>query len=320
MPQPQLSDVHVDKPLTNTSLAFMQSQDRFVASKVFPVVSVDKKSDSYFTFPRSQWFRDEAAVRAPATESAGSGYTQSTDSYECRVFAIHKDVPDQVVANADRPLNPMQDATRFLTQLMLLRQEKQFVSDVFSTGVWDTDVAGATDFTQWDDDVSSDPIADIELGKETILQNTGQMPNVLVLGYQTWRHLKHHPNVIDRMNVSSDRVAGEDILARLFGVDRVLVASSVEDTAAEAGTSTFAFTHGKHAVLLHVAPRPGILTPSAGYTYSWRGVGGGRLGAAVAIKRFRMEELAAWRVEAEAAWDNKIVSAPLGYFFSAAVS
>jgi hypothetical protein len=73
MPQPTLSDVHVDGPLTNLSVRFSQSSDMFLANRVFPTVRVQHRSDLYYTYDRSFWFRTDAQKRAPATESAGSG-------------------------------------------------------------------------------------------------------------------------------------------------------------------------------------------------------------------------------------------------------
>jgi hypothetical protein len=319
MPQPTLNQVHTDKILTNISTAYIQNESRFIANKVFPMVSVDKKSDLYYTYTKNDWFRDEAQPRPPASESAGSGYNVATDSYNCNVFAIHKDVDNQVIANTDRPLDPFRDATAWVTQKMLLRQEIQWVTDFFATSIWGTDVTVAN---KWDDGASSDPIADIELGVETILSNTGFLPNTLVLGYQVFRHLKHHPDLQDRLKYDGKVVnstINQSMLAQMFGVERVLVAMAVNATNVEGATEAYSFVHGKHALLMYVNPQPSILTPSAGYTFGWRGVSQG-LGATIGISRFPMREIKSERVEAEKAWDNKVVGADLGYFLNAAVS
>ena len=184
MAQPTLSDVHVDAVLTNISVAYIQNQNNFMSTRVFPIIPVDKKSDKYYIYTQNDWFRDEAQVRPPSTESAGSGWTLSTTNYSCESFALHKDVDNQVLANADAPLNLFREAAEFLTQKMLLRMELQWVSDYFATSIWDSNV---TPVSTWDDYTNSDPIDDVELGKETMLQNTGFEPNTLVLGYQVFR-------------------------------------------------------------------------------------------------------------------------------------
>ncbi|HYE75636.1 MAG TPA: hypothetical protein VEF04_19995, partial [Blastocatellia bacterium] len=111
MAQPTSSAVHaVDVPLTNISTAYIQSQNNFVASQVFPIVPVMKASDKYYTYTKADWFRDEAKRRADATPSAGSGYGLSTGNYSCDVFALHKDIGQQVRANADAGINLDRDA------------------------------------------------------------------------------------------------------------------------------------------------------------------------------------------------------------------
>lgn len=325
MPQPTISDVHVDAILTNISVAYMQKAENMIADKVFPVVPVDKKSDKYFTYDKNDWFRDEAQRRAPGTESAGGGYNLSTDTYSADVWAFHKDVDDQTLANADTPLNPLREAAEFVTSRLLLRREVQFISDFMTTGVWANEVTGVASgattnqFIQWNNYTNSDPIEDIEKAKEQILSTTGYEGNTLVLGYQVFRQLKNHPDIVDRYKYTTSSVITEDMMARLFGVDRLLVAKSVRATNAEGLAGSYAFNFGKAANLLHVAPNPGLMTPSAGYIFAWTGVSGG-LGSTIGTSQFRMESLKAARIEAEVAFDNKVVAQDLGYFFGSAVA
>lgn len=316
MAQPTANDVHVDAILTNISVAYIQEQAAYIASRVFPLIPVEKQSDKYFTYTKGDWFRDEAQLRAPATESAGSGYSLATSTYSTQVYAFHKDVDDQVRANADTPLNPDRDATQFVTQRMLMRQEVQWTSDFFTTGVWANDV---TPSNLWSNYASSDPIGDIETGKATMLNSTGFLPNTMVMGYEVFRQLRHHPDIVDRVKYTSAENVTEDILARYFGVDRILVARAIRNTGAEGAANSFSNIAGKNAALYYVAPTPGLLTPSAGYTFAWRGVSDG-MGANIGITRFRMPELRADRIEAQMAWDNKVIASDLGYFFSACVA
>jgi len=325
MPQPSINSVHIDAILTNISVAYMQKAENYIADKVFPVVPVDKKSNKFFTYTKNDWFRDEAQRRADATESAGSGYSLNTDTYSAEVFAFHKDVGDQTIANSDAPLSPLREAAEFVTNRMLLRKEIQFVSDFIKTGVWGTDLTGVSgtpstnEFKQWSNFDNSDPLEDMELAKETILSTTGFEANTLVLGYQVFRKLKNHPDLVDRIKYTSSNVITEDMIARMFGVDRVLVAKSVKATNNEGATGAYSFNVGKSALLCHVAPNPGLLTPSAGYTFAWNGVSGG-LGQSIGTSQFRMESIKATRVEAEMAFDNKIVGSDLGVYFASVVA
>lgn len=325
MPQPTSSQVHVDAILTNISVAYLQRAENFIADKVFPVVPVDKQSDKYFVYSKNDWLRDEARVRTDGTESVGSGYNITTDTYYADVYAIHKDIGDQTRANADAPINVDREAAEFVTHRLLTRREIQFVNDFMTTSKWGTDVTGVAaspttgQTIQWSDYTNSDPIEDIEEGKAKILSTTGFEANTLVLGYDVFRQLKNHPDLVDRIKYTSSQTITEDMLARMFDIERVLVSKSVKATNAEGATAAYSFTTGKTALLAHVAPSPGILTPSAGYTFSWTGVSQG-MGLTIGTSSFRLESLRATRVEAELAFDNKVVASDLGYFWNTIVA
>ena len=176
--KPTPGDVHVNRPLTNVSIAFMQNATNFVADRVFPNIPVPNKSDVYFTYDRGEFNRDEMKERAPSTESAGGGFTVSTDSYSARRYAFHKDIDDELRANADAPLNMDRDATEYVTMKALIKREKLWTTKYFTGGVWTNDLdgvnssPGASEVLQWDD-ASSTPIEDIRTGVSTVLESTG---------------------------------------------------------------------------------------------------------------------------------------------------
>ena len=319
--QPTPGDVHVNGPLTNMSVAFIQSAGLFMADQVFPNIPVGNQSDLYWHYDRGYFNRDQMKKRAPGTESAGAGYDVDADgTYHCDVWGLHKDIPDQVRANATSPLAPDREATEFLTQQALINRETQFVTNFFTTSVWTTD---KTVSNQWSDYVNSDPIGDVEDGMEVVGASTGFEPNIFALGRPVWGKLKNHPDIIDRIKYGqtpgSPAMVSMEAVAALLEVDRVVVSKAIYNSAAEGATNVHAYIAGKHALLAYAAPSPGLMTPSAGYTFSWNGY----LGAAPQgqrISRFRMEWLKADRAEIEMAYDQAKIAADLGYFFSSVVA
>ena len=325
MPTPTFASQHIDAVLSNISLAYMQDQSKYIASKVFPRVPVEKQSGVYFKYNLEDWIRDDAQKRADATESAGGGYTLATDNYSCNVWAFHKDVGDQVLKNYTNPLNPLRDAALYVASRLALRQEVDFANSFFKTGVWGTDITGvsgvpaANQARQWSDYTNSTPLVDVENWKEAIHSVTGIDANTLVLGKPVYIQLKNHPEIIDRIKYTSEKVPTPQLLASLFEVDQVLVADSIINTAKEGQAKTPAYNFGKGALLVHAAPEPGLLTPSAGYTFGWDGVSDGA-GIAVGTKQFRIEERACQRIESQVAWSNKVVAPDLGLFATSLVA
>ncbi|MGB9886748.1 MAG: major capsid protein [Moorellales bacterium] len=321
MPNPTASDIHVNQPLTNISIAYIQQATAFIADKVFPNVPVQKQSDRYFQYLKEDWFRVEAQERAPGTESAGGGWRiDNTPTYYCRIYAVHKDVDDITRANADAPINLDRDATEWVTQQLLLKRETLWANSYFVTGVWGTDRQGVASsptgdqFVKWSDYTNSDPITDIDTSITAVASATGYKPNTLVVAPDVFTKLKHHPKVLDRVKYTQRAVITEDILAGLFGVEKFLVPWGVVNTAAEGTAENTNFIFSGKALLVYAAPAPSLLKPSGGYTFSWVGyLGAGQQGNR--IKRFRMEHLEADRIEGEMAFDMKVIAPDLGVLF-----
>jgi len=316
MANPTPSDVHVNEPLTNIAVAYMQAAERFVAARVFPIVPVEKQSDRYFVYDRGDWLSDQAQLRAPATESAGGGWrVDNTPTYYCNVFAIHKDVDDQTRANSKEPINMDRDATQWVTQQLLIKRERLFAETAMDTGVWGTDLVGGADITVWSDTTDGTPIADIDDARDLITSATGFIPNTLVLSPKAFSLAKNHPTVLERVKYTQKAVITADILAGLFEVDNVFVLRAVVNSAAEGADADVDFiVTDACALLCYVEPQPSILKPSAGYTFAWEGLLGSREG--LRIKSFRMENLAADRIEGESAIDIKVVAPECGVFLS----
>lgn len=321
MPQPTQSDVHVNTPLTSISIAFLQDQKDFVARKVFPTVPVNKQSDRFYTYDKKQWFRSDARLRAPGTESAGSGFTvDNTPTYFAAVRAVHKDVDDQIRANADAAINPDRDATEFVTRDLMLEAEIDWASKFFTTSVWTGSTTGGdvVPGTLWDA-AGSDPIGDMRAELRAVHKGTGFRPNKAILGPEVWDVIADHEDFLDRIKFVQRGIVAPDLLADILDLDEVLIANAIEDSGQEGAAESLDYIFGKDVLLTYAAPRPSLLHPSGGYTFAWTGLFGANA-AGMRISRFRMEALKSDRVEGEAAYDHKLIAAEMGAFLTAVIS
>jgi len=328
MAGPTQHDVHVNRPLTNISIAYMQDAAGFVADRVFPNIPVGKQSDLYWEYDRGYFNRDEMEKRADGTESAGGHYKMDQGNYYADVWAFHHDVGDQRRANSDEPLQPDREATELVSQKALLKREILWATNYFGASIWTTDLTGvaaapgASQFLQWND-ASSTPIEDIRAERRAQQLLTGFKPNTLVLGPEVADALYDHPDIIDRVKYGQTPGRPADIdtsdLAMLFKIPRVFVMEGIKNTAAEGATESNAFIGSKGALLCYAAPSPGLMTPSAGYTFSWTGLlGAGAMGGRIA--KFRITKIKADRIEIEMAMVQKKISADMGTFFATAVA
>lgn len=335
---PSRGDVHINAPLTNVSVAYLQSASNFVAAKVFINIPVTKQSDAFYTYDRGAFNRDEMTERLPGTESAGGSYTIGNDTYYASVRAFHKDIPDQIRNNADSPIQLDREATEYVTHKGLINRETLWASNFFKSGapgdIWSFVLDGAAtrsatvnpqndannDIIFWND-ASSTPIEDVRMMKRYVLESTGFKPNVLTFGRFTYDALIDHPDVVGRMDrgqTTGPAIANREALAALFEVDEILIMDAIQNLAGEGQAVNHSFIGGKHALLSYRPSSAGLLTPAAGYTFSWTGhLGAGNDG--MRIKRFRQEAKSSDRVEIEMAYAQKLISPDLGAFFDGVV-
>jgi len=231
------------------------------------------------------------------------------------------DLDDYVVGNADAALNIEVSTTRYITEQLLLKREQVFAGAAFTTGVWTGSTSGSdiTPSTLWDAS-SSTPISDVLDQINSVESKTGRRPNVLVLGKDSYKALLTNADILDRVKYFDSTVVTQDILARVFEVDRVHVPAAISNTAAQGATDSLSFVFGSNdAALYYVPETAGLMEPSAGYMFNFTGVEGGNA-SGLRVLNYRIDHKHSQRIEALTAFDFKVVSSQLGVFFSNCVS
>jgi hypothetical protein len=130
-----------------------------------------------------------------------------------------------------------------------------------------------------------------------------------------WDKLIDHPAFIERVKYSQLGSLTTDLLARLVGVDRVIIAAAGKNTAAEGQTDSMSYIWGKDAFLAYIAPRIAPKIVTLGLTYRWKQ----RI-----VERLRgssEEDRKGTYVRAgEEYYDQNIVSASCAYLIKSAVA
>ncbi len=314
---PTRTQIHIDRPLTDMSIAYTQNAADFIASRVLPTRAVTKQSDRYFVYSANAFMRDDAKLRGPGDESAKTGFSLSTDTYFCDKYSLGEMIAYDDIANADEPLNLENDAVDVITHGLLIRRERLFAAACFASSVWGLTVDGAAT-ARWDDYMSSDPIRAVDNAKKIIRLNGARDANKLVLGMDVFLALKEHPDIVDRVKYTSAESIAENVIARYLGVDEVLVAKALVDTASEgaSGTSVDFALSSKSALLLHAPASVGAKTPSAAVHFAWTGAPHLPRPSGLALRKFDVEAKQALVVEGDITCDFKITGSGLGVFFA----
>lgn len=329
------ASVHIDQPLTNLTIAFLQSSTNFIADRVFPRVSVTKKSDRYYIYNRADFNRaGDVKERSAGTEANTIGMSLSTDQYFTRVYGLAMDFDMETLANEDTALNIRAAGAEVLTTRMLIDREERWADKYFKTGVWGTEYEGVSgtptlpQVKQWSSYLDSTPIIDVTRARRAMqLKSGGFKPNVMVVGKETRDVLINHPDILERLNggatVTNTALITDAKLAEIFEVEEFLVMEAVKNDGKEGLAESNSFIGGKSAALYYRPRSSGLMVPSAGYTFTWDELQNAS-GYGISIKSYTGDFLnvkgIAERIEANLAYDQKVVSADLGVFFRTIVA
>ena len=262
--------VHVDKVLTNVSLAF--PNNGLVGNALFQEVMVNKPSDLYNEFGREAWFPEDD-VRAPGTTATEiPGLKISQNPYFCRERALQIAVTPEERQNADSPLDPDRDGTELVTSKILLKREQRIKDFAVTTANYaaghSVTLAGAN---QWSDYVGSSPIVDVKAGMRQVHSALFMEPNLGIFPYEVMTQLEDHPDFIERIKYSQAGILTADIIASVLGLQQIIVPGLGYNSATNPGqTLTLSYLWGKDVVLAWVAPKAGLKRPAYGYEFVQR--------------------------------------------------
>jgi hypothetical protein len=257
----------VDQILSNLSIAYKNSA--YVADEIFPALPVKFQSGKHFEYDRGR-FRVTDSLRGAGARSKEVTHNITVgDPYFCEDHALKEFVADEDVDNAVPPADPFVDTTENVTERHFIAKEKELADMLTSTGVLtqNTTLSGTS---QWSDFSNSNPITVVKDAKQTIHAAVHVDPNTMILGKPVVDKLMDHPAIVERIKYSQLGVTTNDLLARIFGIERVIVAAAGYNTTKEGQADSMSYIWGKDAVLAYISPRVAPKTITLGLTYQWK--------------------------------------------------
>lgn len=302
------SDVVIDPALSNVSIKF--TNDTYIADMILPTIKVSKQTGKYYVY-------DKANLRIDRTErAAGSGANEidfglTTASFSCDDHALKSFVADEIQDQAEAALNPLIDETETITDKLLLDRENN-AATLLTTAANFTNTSTLSGTSQWSDYANSDPIGDIRTARTTVHAATFKKPNTLVIGKQAFDMLCDHPDIVERVKYSQLGVVTEELLARIFQLEKVIVGTAGKNTANEGQTDSLSYVWGKHALVCYIAPRVGLKTLTLGATFTY---------ATREVKRWRDEDREGTYVRVgKDNYVQKLIAETCGYLYRSVVA
>lgn len=313
MPQNSLSSARVVDPVL-TSIAQGFTQSEFIGDALFPQVAVPLRAGNIITFGKED-FMLYGTQRAPGESTKRVTFGYSGSPYALVDYSLEGTVPIELMQESQNGpgIDQAAMAIRKVARIMRLRLEKAQADLARNAATYaannKTTLSGTS---QWSDfSGTSNPIKSIETAKEAVRAAVGVRPNTVVMGAAVMAQLRQHPIVVDRMKYTGRDIATTDILASLFGVDRVLVGDGI--FASDAGV--FSDIWGKDVVVAYTTPASmaEMGAPSYGYTYNLNGY-------PVAEESYYDRNTKSWVYPVTRAEAPVIASASAGYLITNAVA
>ncbi len=333
---PLPNNVHISQELANVMIGYFQRDAMFVAGSDSRM-PVDFKTGSYHVMDIGDLYRQEnGTARAPGREAPSGGFRKSTASYTCERHAWKQPVWDETAAQ-QAVGDPAVQAAMYVAQILKIKRENMWVTNLFGTGIWTGDQTGVASspstnqFLQWND-AAATPRTNLSGYALTVHERTGFAPNRLYLQPHVLRHLLLNPEVVDafKHTVAGATPTLEGLAAALFAngigdvamVPQIRVIGGVQNTAAEGATASISYIAGKAALLAYVDPNPSLYTPTAYLNFQWVASElGGAGNSGIIAKRFTHPERAIiTEVEGEFFLIQKVVAPSLGLFMASAVA
>ena len=315
---PTQGDVHVNTPLINFSMSVIQSRDNYISMNGAPNLPVPMRSDRYYVYDRAAMSRDQAEARAPGAETAGGGYSLSKDTFYCEVYGFHADLAEMDANNQDPVLDLERSHTEFVTDALMLRRERAFMTEFMGENIWNngTDSPAAAAAGNFKTN-TGDPVERIRAALTAVHEFTGFRPTDMVISRKGYDALIVNDDI--KANItggsSSDNPAilNRVSLAALFELKRIHVIDSVYNKAGP-GTADFGYVSDDLMLLVY---RPDTVTrqTATGFIqFSWNAYGGAT-DTGLRIKKWYSADRDAVRIEGEMSFDYKVTASEMGWMF-----
>lgn len=270
-----LSQVRVIDPVL-TTIAQGYKQSEMVGGFLFPRVPVNLRGGNIITFGKED-FMQYATARAPGENTRRVQFGYSGSSFALIDYSLEGMVPIEVYQEGVDSTNGWQVdhmalAMKKVDAIMARRLEIQQANLARTAASYQAANKVTLSGTgQWSDYTgTSNPMTNVETAKEAVRAATGKRANTVVMGAAVFAKVRAHPSIVDRMKYTGRDIVTTDLLASLFGVDRVLVGDAIYSN--DAGT-TFTDVWGKDVVVAYtdLATVADMGAPSYGYTYNLSG-------------------------------------------------
>lgn len=264
----RLSNLRIVDPVL-TSLAVGYSNDQLVGNALFPFVLLDKEGGKIPLFGKEHFklYNTERALRAKSNRIS----PEDVGSVDVAMDEHDLEYPIDYREEAESAFPLQARATTIVTEAIRLRHERMVADIAQNPANFPAGNKLALSGTSCWSDPASDVEGQISDAKAAVRAKIVKEPNTLVLGYDSFRLLKRHPQLKAILSDNRPRLVQLDDLREIFEIKNIVVGRAVQ--ASDAGVLSDIW--GDTAVLAYVPGADNMprspYEPSFGYTLRKKG-------------------------------------------------
>ncbi|MEO5336876.1 MAG: major capsid protein [Magnetospirillum sp. WYHS-4] len=305
---PNLEQVRVVDPILTTQ-ARGYTNGQAAGIYLFPYTGVPKRAGKRLEFGKES-FQLYNSKRAPGAATKRVNFGYEGEKFSLEQSSLEGQVPREHLEEAPG-IDMAGSAVRVVQGSISLEQEVDQATKARDAANYDANHKVALAGTSRWNDPDSDPKAIVKAGKAAIRLSAGRDPNTMVLGPKVFDALDDHPKLLEKLKYTSSDSLTEAMLAKYFGVDRVVVGKMVYwDPVA----GIFVEVWGRDAVLAWVPPagESNWMVPSFGYTYRLNGM-------PVVEQTYYDNNAKSWIYPYTDEWSAEMVGADAGFLIQTVV-
>lgn len=195
-----------------------------------------------------------------------------TTSYQMEGHGLEGLVTADDYRNVKDPFKAEEDETMALTLNLALGKEFALAANLANTSVITNNVT-LSGSQQFSDPENSDPLGVSDTAVETILDATGQVPNVAFMDAKVLLRLRRHPQIWDRLGFkyTQNGKLSQEQVAEALGVEEIMIASAFYNSAKKGQADAIARVWGKHLWFAKLEKAPAPYQTTGGYYLTYEG-------------------------------------------------
>jgi len=304
---------HVDASLSTLSIRF-QNED-YIGTQIMPIATVPKQSDKYSVYSDRDYLAYPSADIGPRGEvqQLSTNIDQSA-SYFCAGKALEEPVDMDNISNADAPLDLLGNANYKANDGLEWNREKEIASVLTTTANYGANYNTLAAGSEWDSATGGEPVKTIQDAVGACLGGPGPTELVGWCGYNVYKVLARHPEVRELYKYTGSGLASPQLLAGIFGLDKLLVGKAWQDTANIGQTISLDRIWGEYFGVARVSKMPKKDNYSFGFCFDWEGK------QTVVTYDQRKGRRGQYIVKVSDAWVPKVVAARAGFLIGNTLS